>query len=201
MDNIEQFDIDESEIRRPSNGIWDWIKSKFSRQANYSELKEEDNFEPKNCETITPEANASIISKFYFFWFNDLIKTGNKKPLLQEDIYKLEPKYDPQTVKENLTKNWNSVKENTLHNKPSFAKALILTYWLEFLISALPRILKITSSFLNPVLLGLIVQFIEKPKEKPFGYGVLYVILIILSSLIGSVGLNYNWHLTIYTIN
>ncbi len=42
-----------------------------------------------DLEGISPEHGSSVLSRYFFFWFNPMVMVGNQRPLNQEDLWKL----------------------------------------------------------------------------------------------------------------
>lgn len=78
-------------------------------------------------------------------------------------------------------------------------KSLWYTFRKEIFIAAIPRLIKVITSFIIPILVGVIINFIEKPEERSIGYDLLYVFILIIVSLIGSLCLNRNNYLSMVT--
>ncbi|XP_043715938.1 ABC transporter C family member 3-like [Telopea speciosissima] len=135
-------------------------------------------------ETVTPYANANLLSIFNFAWIGPLLALGYKKTLDLEDIPQV-ANYDSANVvfarfRNKLESDGNdSGQVSTL----KLVKALILSTWKEILWTALLSIVCTLASYVGPYLIDAFVQYLNSPHQLKYkGYKL--VVIFFLSKLI-----------------
>ena len=127
-----------------------------------------------------PERSASFPSRLLFVWFDDLIRQGWRKPLLNSDLWSLNPQ-DKLAELVPAFERRLEVNEADSDEKISVLMPLIKCYWPQFLWLTGLYLIKTLFSLANPQLINLFILFIEEDQEVWKGY--LYMVLFGLVSM------------------
>ncbi|XP_043692521.1 ABC transporter C family member 3-like isoform X1 [Telopea speciosissima] len=134
-------------------------------------------------DSVTPYANANLLSIFTFDWMGPLITLGYNKTLNLEDVPQLD-NYDRANVvfarfinKLEYDGNGSQVSTHKL------VKALILSIWKEILWTALLSIICILASYVGPYLIEAFVQYLNSHNQTNYK-GYVLVFIFFLSKLI-----------------
>uniref|UniRef100_H2Z8F9 Uncharacterized protein n=1 Tax=Ciona savignyi TaxID=51511 RepID=H2Z8F9_CIOSA len=74
-------------------------------------------FKPKqNAES--PEVAATFLSKISFWWFTRMVVMGYKRPIINDDLWKLNEDDESKNIAKSFLKNWNAEKAK-VHRKPT----------------------------------------------------------------------------------
>ena len=65
---------------------------------------------------MSPEANATFVSKMFFAWFDGLIWKGWKNPLKADDLYELNPDDHSTHILPKWEENWQKQRERKSRN-------------------------------------------------------------------------------------
>ena len=127
-----------------------------------------------------PKRSASFPSRLLFVWFDDLIKQGWSKPLLNSDLWSLNPEDRLAELVPAFEKKLEVGVEDEEnreggHNRISVMLPLIKCYWPQFLWLTCLYLIKTLFSLANPQLINLFILFIEEDQEIWKGY--LYMVL------------------------
>ena len=127
-----------------------------------------------------PKRSASFPSRLLFVWFDDLIKQGWSKPLLNSDLWSLNPEDRLAELVPAFEKKLEAGVEDEEnreggHNRISVLLPLIKCYWPQFLWLTCLYLIKTLFSLANPQLINLFILFIEEDQEIWKGY--LYMVL------------------------
>ena len=129
-----------------------------------------------------PERSASFPSRLLFVWFDDLIKQGWRKPLLNSDLWSLNPEDKLAELVPAFEKKLEvSEAEDGRREKISVLMPLIKCYWPQFLWLTCLYLVKTLFSLANPQLINLFILFVEEDQEIWKGY--LYMVLFGLVSM------------------
>ena len=127
-----------------------------------------------------PKRSASFPSRLLFVWFDDLIKQGWSKPLLNSDLWSLNPEDRLAELVPAFEKKLEAGVDDEKnreggHNRISVLLPLIKCYWPQFLWLTCLYLIKTLFSLANPQLINLFILFIEEDQEIWKGY--LYMVL------------------------
>jgi ATP-binding cassette, subfamily C (CFTR/MRP), member 1 len=96
------------------------ILTLFSEQdvANYEQVINKDDTSSSSSSRLKkmPENNVSLMSKLWFWWINDLIKTGFKRDLIRDDLWEIDDSETSIVITKRLENAWNE-KANDYINK------------------------------------------------------------------------------------
>eukprot|EP01124_Arcella_intermedia_P029518 TRINITY_DN625_c0_g1_i1.p1 TRINITY_DN625_c0_g1~~TRINITY_DN625_c0_g1_i1.p1 ORF type:complete len:1466 (+),score=369.04 TRINITY_DN625_c0_g1_i1:648-4400(+) len=133
-------------------------------------------------EMKSPYDTASFPSKVVFWWMNPLLKLGDKRPLIDQDVPPI-PKDDKvQNLAEKLEFEMDL---DSLNPQKSLFKCVMRCWKREFIASALFKLLGDAFSFCGPLLLQQIVLHLETP-NAPMWEGVLYAVGLLVGFLFQS---------------
>ncbi|KAL5281109.1 ABCC2.2 family protein [Megaselia abdita] len=152
-----------------------------------------------------PETYASFLSRVTFHWFDSMIWKGYKNPLQEQDLWDLKPEDKSKEIMPTFAYYWNKTVRSNKTMKPSkkpskdytvnFDNPLIIeakkessvlpsickTFKEPFIIGSLYELLQISLTYSSPILLRLIISFVERKfseDKEPLWKGILYVILL-----------------------
>ena len=128
-----------------------------------------------------PKRSASFPSRILFVWFDDLIRQGWRKPLLNSDLWSLNPEDTLAEIVPPFERKLEPREAEGGHANISVLLPLIQVYWPQFLWLTGLYILKTLFSLANPQLINLFILFIEEDQEIWKGY--LYMVLFGLVSM------------------
>ncbi|CAG8727311.1 17953_t:CDS:2, partial [Acaulospora morrowiae] len=121
----------------------------------------------KNSEKIIPEARASIFSKIFFVWLNELLRIGYKKPLEKEDLYYLDNERLAKTLAEKFENEWNNeLQKLKKGKKPSLILAVNRVIGFEFWIAGLTRLIAYLLQVFSPLAIQAIILFSTESIES-----------------------------------
>lgn len=121
------------------------------------------------------------------WWFNPLIATGYKKPLEMSDMYQLRPTDEAHHLSSELWKNWYS------QSNPSLLKTLHLTFGTRFYLAGVIKLIYDIIQLTSPYFIKLIVDYVSNT-NAPMWQGYLYVILLFLLNVVGTLMINQYFH-------
>ncbi|XP_006833709.1 PREDICTED: canalicular multispecific organic anion transporter 2 [Chrysochloris asiatica] len=167
-------------------------------------------FSPKNIDpNPCPEASAGFLSRLTFWWFTKMIMVGYRRPLEDRDLWSLNEEDRSQTMVQQLLEAWKKQQthrctaEAALREKvssedevlvgsraqplkPSFLKALIVTFGPSYLISSCFKLIQDLLSFINPQLFSILIKFISNP-SAPNWWGFLVAGLMFVCAVMQTV--------------
>src|SRR5260363_250189 len=80
-----------------------------------------------------PETKAKIFSLIAFWWANDLMSLGYKRPLEKDDLYVLNEKRTAKILTDKFEIEWQKeIQKIAMGKKPSLLKALFRVLWFKF---------------------------------------------------------------------
>uniref|UniRef100_A0A8C9W4M8 ATP-binding cassette, sub-family C (CFTR/MRP), member 3 n=1 Tax=Scleropages formosus TaxID=113540 RepID=A0A8C9W4M8_SCLFO len=151
--------------------------------------------DPNPC----PEPSAGFLSTITFWWFTSMAIKGYKNPLESKDLWSLNKRDTSDVIVPNLLKEWEREKAKATYSKspsaaeanhvdgapeeaevllseqpkakqPSFLRALLRSFGPYFLIGSAYKLLQDLITFVNPVLLRMLISF-TKQKGVPTWWG------------------------------
>jgi ATP-binding cassette subfamily C (CFTR/MRP) protein 1 len=108
---------------------------------------------PPKPDTLIPESNANIFSRFTFWWVGDLIKLGYKRPLEKDDLYVLNDQRLAKNIISDFEKSWEKEYTRKDGKPPSLLRALNRVFGLKFWLSGLFRFIGDTLHVTSPLIL------------------------------------------------
>ncbi|CAG8602800.1 21542_t:CDS:10 [Gigaspora margarita] len=120
-----------------------------------------------------PEANANIFSIITFWWANNLMSLGYKRPLEKEDLYVLNDARTAKFLTDKFDIEWkNETQKIALGKKPSLAKALYRVLGVKFFIAGVYRLIGDTLQVTSPLVLKLILNYVTEAYYPNLNNGV-----------------------------
>lgn len=141
---------------------------------------------PRSSEVSNPREGASAASVMFFWWMNDLMSLGRKRPLTDEDSPPLLEDYKAELLVKKAEKYWfDELKRTQSSNKkPKLWKTLSrLIPWESALKMIFLRILWALSFSFLPVCLWLLLKTLNDGPNLDIKVAFFYVALLTISSM------------------
>ncbi|XP_047332545.1 ABC transporter C family member 12-like isoform X2 [Impatiens glandulifera] len=148
------------------------LSTEYPDDAKYEILHGEDH--------ICPERHANIFSSIFFSWMTPLMKQGYKRPLRENDVWKLDAWDQTETLFTRFHYCWS---EELKKPKPRLLLALNYSLGGRFWLGGLFKIGGDLAQLMGPVLLNHLLQSMEKGDPTLVGYA--YAFSIFISVLFG----------------
>ncbi|KAK9321278.1 P-loop containing nucleoside triphosphate hydrolase protein [Lipomyces orientalis] len=123
---------------------------------------------------MTPEARANLISKLYFWWMNDLMKTGYSRPLEENDVPLVEPNRTAKVMTEKFLANLEKHKQKG-HKKNLVVRAIKGTFFFDIWYAFFCRCCVDALQMSTPQLSRRIINYVDDAymgRQAHVGYGV-----------------------------
>ncbi|XP_068752769.1 ATP-binding cassette sub-family C member 4-like [Montipora capricornis] len=136
---------------------------------------------PQPTEKQNPRDAANWLSVIFFWWMNDLLKLGNKRPLTDNDLFPLLEDYKAEVLVEDAEKYWfkELKKSQSGKRKPRLWKAMTsLIPWKSGLVMIILKILESLSSALQPLCLWLVLKTLNDGPNQDLKFAFMYVALL-----------------------
>lgn len=144
-----------------------------------------------------PRDRASWLSIMFFWWMNDVLTLGNKRPLTDEDLFPLLDDYKAEVLVEKAERCWlNELKRSQLKNtKPRLWKAMVgLISWRSRFVITIFITLRSVSFVFLPVCLWLVLKTLNDGPNMDMHLAFIYVALLGITSMIqGTSTQHYNY--------
>ncbi|XP_036065584.1 multidrug resistance-associated protein 4 [Oryzias melastigma] len=110
-----------------------------------------------------PSASANLLSKIFFCWLSPLFRTGYRRKLEEEDMFKVLPEDASSRLGEELQRYWTQEVQQAKKDlrPPKFSKALIHCYWRSYSLIGVYIFLEEVIKVIQPVLLGKLIEYFE----------------------------------------
>ncbi|XP_042515081.1 ABC transporter C family member 2-like [Macadamia integrifolia] len=135
------------------------IQSETVDDTEYKELPGE--------EHICPERHANIFSRIFFGWMTPLMQLGYKRPITEEDVWKLDAWDRTETLYNKFQRCWL---EESKRPKPWLLRALHRSLGGRFWLGGFFKIGNDISQFVGPVILNLLLQSMQSGDPAWIGY-------------------------------
>ncbi|XP_043704659.1 ABC transporter C family member 3-like isoform X1 [Telopea speciosissima] len=130
-------------------------------------------------ESVTPYANANLISFFTFAWMGPLLALGYEKTLDLEDVPQLANCDSANVVFSHFRKKLEFDGNDGQVTTFKLVKALILSTWKEILWTALLSIIWTLVSYVGPYLIDTFIQYLNSPHQLKYkGYVLVYIFFL-----------------------
>uniref|UniRef100_A0A3P9HVL2 Multidrug resistance-associated protein 4 n=1 Tax=Oryzias latipes TaxID=8090 RepID=A0A3P9HVL2_ORYLA len=110
-----------------------------------------------------PSASANLLSKIFFCWLSPLFRTGYRRKLEEDDMFRVLPEDASNRLGEELQRYW--IQEVQQAKKklqpPKLSKALIQCYWKSYILIGVYIFLEEVIKVIQPVLLGKLIEYFE----------------------------------------
>uniref|UniRef100_A0ACD5UVY2 Uncharacterized protein n=1 Tax=Avena sativa TaxID=4498 RepID=A0ACD5UVY2_AVESA len=118
-------------------------------------------------EQICPERQASLFSRIFFSWMTPLMRQGYKRPITDNDIWKLDNWDETETLYNRFQKCWNDELQKP---KPWLLRALHSSLGGRFWLGGFFKIGNDASQFVGPTVLSLLLESMQKGDPSWNGY-------------------------------
>eukprot|EP01113_Clastostelium_recurvatum_P045650 TRINITY_DN786_c0_g1_i1.p1 TRINITY_DN786_c0_g1~~TRINITY_DN786_c0_g1_i1.p1 ORF type:complete len:1526 (-),score=434.15 TRINITY_DN786_c0_g1_i1:5921-10498(-) len=127
----------------------------------------------------SPFERANVISNALYWWANGLMSLGNRRPLVDADLWPLSPPDTGDNVCNRFTHEWDKETQKTA---PSLAKAFFRTFGREFAIAGIFKLGNDISQFMSPILLSRILAYLQDSSDPSLAPGVLLAFAMFLAA-------------------
>ena len=138
-------------------------------------------------ESQNPRDGANWLSIIFFWWMNGVLKQGNKRPLIEEDLFHLPEDYKAEILVEEAERYWleELKRSQSRRKKPRLWKAMVrLIPWKSGLIMIILKTLESLSFVFLPLCLWLVLKTLNDGPDLDMKLVSIYVALLGLTSLI-----------------
>lgn len=154
---------------------------------------------PKNPMKLCPEAAASFLSRLLFWWFNGMAILGFLRPLRMEFMWNLDKHNQTETIVEKFNQHFEREKQKRgavrskkpdekgnfpIESRVGIMGPLLRTFSLELVIVALVKLVASVLTFVNPMVLDLLIGYVNS--EDPLWRGLLFAFTMFFSSMVES---------------
>ncbi|KAJ2548611.1 hypothetical protein EV175_004762, partial [Coemansia sp. RSA 1933] len=144
----------------------------------------------------SPEETANIFSRMSFAWISPLLVLGQRRPIDENDMWKLPTKRAPLDVVKKFEKNWQSeLSKGRGHSLP-LLRALFRTHGALYALAGVFKLFQDLMQFAQPMLLAQIIRFATTyatDAPQPISHGVFYATVMFVCQVVLTVFLHqYN---------
>lgn len=150
-------------------------------------------------ENQNPRDGANWLSITLFWWMNDVLKLGNKRPLSEEDLFHLLEDYRAEVLVEEAEKYWfeELKRSQSTGKKPQLWKAMArLISWKSGFGMIILKTLQSLSFVSLPLCLWLVLKTLNDGPNLDMKFAFIYVALLGLTSLIKALTTQHYDYLT-----
>ncbi|XP_068754000.1 ATP-binding cassette sub-family C member 4-like [Montipora capricornis] len=154
---------------------------------------------PRRAEWQNPREDANLVSVIFFWWMNDVLKQGNKRPLTETDLFHLLEDYKAEVLVEDAEKYWfeELKRSQSGERKPRLWKAMVsLISWKSGLVMIILKILQSLSFVFLPLCLWLVLKTLNDGPNLDLKFAFMYVALLGTTSLIKALTTQHYDYLT-----
>ena len=134
-----------------------------------------------------PKDKANWLSIIFFWWMNDVLKLGNKRPLTEEDLFHLPEDYKAEILVEEAERYWleELKRSQSRKKKPSLWKAMVrLIPWKSGVLMTILKTLETLSVVFLPLCLWFVLKTLNDGPDLDMKFASMCVGLLGLTSLI-----------------
>jgi hypothetical protein len=113
----------------------------------------------------TPYTNASFFSKITYSWENSLLKLGIHRPLENNDVYLLDPKFKEENNEKRFFEKWKNIKTSKESNF-NLIKTIFKVYGFDFFIAGVLKLISDVANLISPVILELLLNYLTKSDKN-----------------------------------
>ena len=146
-----------------------------------------------------PRDGANWLSIIFFWWMNDVLKLGNKRPLTEEDLFHLPEDYKADILVEEAERCWleELKRHQSRGKKPRLWKAIVkLIPRKSGLVMIILKTLESLSFVSLPLCLWLVLKTLNDGPDLNMKFVSLYVVLLGLTSLLKALTTHHYDYLT-----
>ncbi|GFN81851.1 cystic fibrosis transmembrane conductance regulator [Plakobranchus ocellatus] len=132
-----------------------------------------------------PFLSANPISKIFFSWLNPLFKKGCKGWLEETDMYNTCPSDQSKILGDKIESSWKKeLMCKDLGGKPSLLRALVRTFWLEYVLWGLILLVEGGIEVSQPILLAQLLDYFTPDPSTTRTEAWIYATAIVFSSMV-----------------
>lgn len=169
--------------------------------------------------TTYPLLHTNILSSIYFWWVTPIIKTGYKRTIQPNDLFKMDQTLSVEELHATFQKNLNwyiqrarndylkqnpnatddEVNENIVLPDFTLLKALLFTFKYQYLLACLFALLSNCASGFTPMVTKRLIEFVEKKAifhDTKVNAGIGYAIGACIMMLLNGIFLNHFFHMS-----
>ncbi|KAL6591713.1 P-loop containing nucleoside triphosphate hydrolase protein [Neocallimastix sp. 'constans'] len=137
----------------------------------------------------TPYTKASFLSRITYWWINPLFTTGHRRPLEDNDLYLLDPKFEEKKLTENFYREWNKelIKRK---DKPNIVKTFIRVFGPKWIPSGILKFLSDCCNLTSPIILELLLDFVSNEETEESYKGWIYAVSMLLLQIAATFSIN-----------
>ncbi|KAF8030774.1 hypothetical protein BT93_D0071 [Corymbia citriodora subsp. variegata] len=124
---------------------------------------------------VCPERHVNIFSRIYFGWMTPLMQQGYKRPITEEDVWKLDSWDRTETLIKRFQKCWAKESQRP---KPWLLRALNSSLGRRFWLGGFFKIGNDLSQFVGPTLLNCLLKSMQRGDPAWIGYVYAFLILV-----------------------
>ncbi|ONK80674.1 uncharacterized protein A4U43_C01F20450 [Asparagus officinalis] len=158
-------------------------KTRFNGDCSGDSLSEPLLIEEKDRAAKLEE--ASVISRLTFSWLNPLLRLGSSRPLVLDDIPRLDSEDEANKAYETFLREWDTAKKGKDKSSNLVLLALAKCYKKEMLLVGLYAFLKTISVSSSPVLLYAFVSY-SSLEERDLNKGLILVGCLLVTKVVES---------------
>jgi len=137
----------------------------------------------------TPYTKASLFSKITYWWANPLFITGFNRPLQDNDLYLLDPKFEEKRLAENFYREWNKELIKRKSN-PSIVKTFIRVFGPKWIPSGILKFLSDCCNLTSPIILELLLDYVTNEHTEASYKGWIYAGILLVLQLLATIFIN-----------
>ncbi|OQV17405.1 Multidrug resistance-associated protein 1 [Hypsibius exemplaris] len=162
-----------------------------------------------------PEQYSSFPNRLTFWWFTSLAILGYRRPLVQTDLWDVNPEDKTKLSVDKFEKYWRqematmrrssgdystpeAARARRKPYEPSLTLALLKTFWLPLLLGGLLKLMNDLFVFVAPQLLKLLIGFVSDTRVEAWK-GYFYAVLLLGASCAQTIILGQYFHLSMRT--
>jgi ABC-type multidrug transport system fused ATPase/permease subunit len=147
-----------------------------------------DSTEDPLATNTSPEESAGLMSTLTYSWLNPVLALSAQKSIGQKDLPRLSQVDETTRLCDALEANWTIQLEKSRYDPSAaiFSKALFATFGKSIVIAGIFKLLQDAFTLLTPVVLGLLIRFIQD-ESKPFWHGLMYALILGLITILQSI--------------
>lgn len=153
----------------------------------------------RSSESKIPRDGASWLSIIFFWWMNDVLRLGSKRPLTKEDLFSLLEDYKAEAVVKKAGKCWlDELRRSQSENrKPRLWKAMLrLIPWKSAVIMIVLRTFWASSFAFQPMCLWLVLKTLNDEPNMDMKFAIMSVALLGATTLVKVISTHHYDYLT-----
>lgn len=159
---------------------------------------ENDNME-NTAQYRNPRDRASWLSIIFFWWMNNVLTLGNKRPLTDGDLFPLLQDYKAEVLVQKAEQFWFDELEKS-QSKPTKARLwkvmARLIPWQSRLVLIVLKVIWSLSFVFLPLCLWLVLKTLNDGPDMEIKFALMYVALLALASLVRALSTQHYDYLT-----